>query len=73
MKIKLKNVEKTKGKENMKLYELIDNITPAELAKIRNKRQETSTRDKERLLKKVAEIEEVIQMLKFEISFKKSK
>ena len=57
----------------MKLYELIDNITPAELAKIRNKRQETSTRDKERLLKKVAEIEEVIQMLKFEISFKKSK
>lgn len=33
-------------KENMKLYELINNITPAELAKLRGKRQETSTRDK---------------------------
>ena len=57
----------------MKLYELIDNITPAELAKIRNKRQETSTRDKKLLLNKVAEIEEIIQKLNFEISLKKSK
>lgn len=64
-------MEKTKGKENMKLYELIDNITPAELAKIRNKRQETSTRDKKLLLNKVAEIEEIIQKLNFEISLKK--
>lgn len=55
----------------MKLYELIDNITPAELAKIRNKRQETSTRDKKLLLNKVAEIEEIIQKLNFEISLKK--
>lgn len=58
-------------KENNKLYDLINNITPAELAKIRNKRQETSTRDKKLLLNKVAEIEEVIQMLNFEISLKK--
>lgn len=60
-------------KQNMKLYELIDNITPAELAKLRNKRQDTSTRDKKLLLNKVSEIEEIVQMLKFEISLKKRK
>lgn len=58
-------------KENNKLYDLINNITPAELAKLREKRQETSTRDKKLLLNKVAEIEEIIQKLNFEISLKK--
>lgn len=46
-------------KENT-LYKFFEEITPAELSKLREKRQETSTRDKNLLLKKVAEIEEIL-------------
>lgn len=54
------------------LYKFIENITPAELAKLREKRQDTSTRDKASLLKKVSEIEEILFKLNVEISLKKS-
>ena len=56
-----------------KLYKFFESLSPAELAEIRGKRQETSTRDKSRLLKKVAEIEEILQVKKVEISLKKSR
>lgn len=55
------------------LSDLFKNITPAELAKLREKRQDTSTRDKNSLVKKVVEIEEVLQKLNIEISLKKNK
>lgn len=45
------------------LYKFFKNITPTELSRVREKRKETSTRDKERLMKKVIEIEEIL--LKF--------
>lgn len=53
------------------LYEFIKGLTPSELAKIRGKRQDTSTRDKNLLLKKVAEIEEILQKKSVKISLKK--
>nr|WP_315419707.1 hypothetical protein [uncultured Pedobacter sp.] len=56
---------------NTELYYLIENISPAALAKFRRKRQDTSTRDKEILLKKVAEIEEILNQLNIQISLKK--
>ena len=45
------------------LLDYFQKITPAELARLREKDQRVSTRDKERLLKKVAEIEEVVNKL----------
>lgn len=53
-----------------KLYTFFDNISPAELSKIRGKRQDTSTRDKAKLLKKVIEIEEILQKLNVEVTLK---
>ncbi|HAY3534670.1 hypothetical protein KRE40_12205 [Elizabethkingia meningoseptica] len=53
------------------LYNFIKKISPVELAKLREKRQDTSTRDKNSLLKKVEEIEEILQKLSVEISLKK--
>lgn len=53
------------------LFQFFDNLTPSELSKLREKRQETSTRDKVLLLKKVAEIEDILEKLKIEISLKK--
>ena len=53
------------------IYKLLENISPAELAKLRNKRQDTSTRDKASLLKKVSEIEDILQKLDVEITLKK--
>ena len=53
------------------IYKLLVNISPAELAKLRNKRQDTSTRDKASLLKKVSEIEQILEKLNIEISLNK--
>lgn len=55
-----------------KLYKFIEELTPVELSKLRGKRQETSTRDKALLLKKVAEIEEILHKLNIEISLEKN-
>ncbi|PWN59999.1 hypothetical protein [Chryseobacterium oncorhynchi] len=55
------------------LYKFFENISPAELAKLRQKRQDTSTRDKATLLKKVSEIEEILSKLNVEIFLNKSK
>jgi len=63
-----------KEKQNnsqLKLYEFINNISPSELANHRQKRQDTSSRDKALLLKKVLEIEELLTKLNVEISLKK--
>lgn len=60
-------------KEKKELYKFLENISPGELAKIREKRQDTSTRDKTLLLKKVAEIEDILTKLNMKISLKKSK
>lgn len=60
-----------KEKNNSELYEFFQNIAPAELAKLRNKRQDTSTRDKASFLKKVSEIEVILSKLNVEISLKK--
>lgn len=57
---------------NTELYKLLVNMSPAELAKIRGKRQDTSTRDQVSLLKKVTEIEQILQKLGLEISLQKS-
>lgn len=51
-----------------KLYKFIENISPAELSKIRGKRQDTSTRDKASLLKKISEIEDILSQLNVAIS-----
>lgn len=56
------------GKE---LYKHIENIPPSELARLRDKEQRLSTRDKQRLLKKVAEIEEIINKRGEKIEIKK--
>lgn len=56
--------------EKAELYNFFENISPAELSKIRGKRQETSTRDKERLLKKVAEIDEILVKLNVKFTVK---
>jgi len=49
------------------LHKFFENISPAELAKLRQKRQDTSTRDKAALLKKVSEIEDILQKLDVKI------
>ncbi len=53
------------------LYKFFEDLKPSELAKIREKSQETSSRDKARLLKKVAEIDEILKKKNIEISLKK--
>lgn len=45
------------------LYNYIENISPAELSKLRGKRQDTSTRDKGSLLKKEAESESILNKI----------
>ncbi|WP_104381344.1 hypothetical protein [Sphingobacterium sp. HMA12] len=50
------------------LYKLLERISPAELSKLRGKRQDTSTRDKQSLLKKVSEIEDILKKLNKRIS-----
>ena len=55
------------------LYKLLESISPVELSKLRDKRQDTSTRDKNLLLKKVTEIEEILIKLEVKISLKKTK
>lgn len=55
------------------IYKFFENISPAELAKLRNKRQDTSTRDKTSLLKKISEIEEILSKLNVEVSLKRNK
>lgn len=52
----------------MKLQNFFQGISPAELAKVRGKMQEASTRDKKRLLKKIIEIEKIVNDLGFSIS-----
>lgn len=56
------------GKE---LYKHFENIPPAELARLRDKEQRLSTRDKQRLLKKIAEIEEILKKRGEKIEIKK--
>ncbi|MEN5058878.1 hypothetical protein [Sphingobacterium kitahiroshimense] len=53
------------------LYKCFDGITPAELAKLRGKRQETSTRDKANFLKKITEIEDILKKLNINITLEK--
>ncbi|WP_159479800.1 hypothetical protein [Chryseobacterium sp. 18068] len=60
-----------KEENNSELYKFFGNISPAELAKVRDKRQDTSTRDKASLLKKVSEIEQILEKLNIEISLNK--
>jgi len=50
------------------LKTLFENTSPALLAKVRGKMQEASTRDKKRLMKKVIEIENIVNDLGFSIS-----
>lgn len=57
------------GKE---LYNFFDKISPAELSKLRGKRQETSTRDKTTFLKKISEIEDVLEKSNVNVSLKKN-
>lgn len=58
-------------KEERILYKFFNEIAPADLAKLREKRQDTSTRDKKIWLNKVAEIEEILAKKNIEISLKK--
>lgn len=59
--------------EESEFYKFFKNFSPAELSKLRGKQQETSTRDKTLLLKKVSEIEGILNKLDIEISLKKIK
>ena len=52
------------------LREEIENISPFELARLREKRVEHSTRDKARFLVKVTEIEEVLNLMGKKIEIK---
>jgi hypothetical protein len=45
------------------ITKVIEGITPFELARLRERRVEHSTRDKARLLAKVSEIEEVLNLM----------
>lgn len=54
--------------DRMELQKFFENIPPAKMAKVRNKMQEASTRDKKRLMKKVIEIEKIVNDLGFSIS-----
>ncbi|WP_165940210.1 hypothetical protein [Dyadobacter psychrotolerans] len=52
------------------ITKVIESITPFELARLRDKRVEHSTRDKARLLAKVSEIEEVLNLMGKKIEIK---
>lgn len=52
------------------ITKLIEDTAPFELARLRGKRVEHSSRDKVRLLAKVAEIEEVLNLLGKKIDVK---
>jgi len=52
------------------LKEQIENITPFELARLRGKRVDHSTRDKNNLLKKIDEIEEILKQVGKKIEVK---
>lgn len=52
------------------ISKIIEGITPFELARLREKRVEHSTRDKARLLAKVSEIEEVLCLMGKKIEIK---
>ena len=56
----------------MDINEFINSIPPSRIAKIRGRRIETSTRDKKRLMRKVFEIESIIEALGFEIQIKEN-
>lgn len=58
--------------KNTKLSQFFEKISPTELAKLRDKRQDTSTRDKKLLLKKIKEVEDILLQLNVEISLKKN-
>lgn len=60
-------------RKNNELEKFFENLSPGELAKAREKRQDTSTRDKKTLLKKISEIEEILTKFNLEISLKKCK
>ena len=47
----------------MNLIEIFENISPAELAALRGKRQELSTRDKKSWMKKIEEVQMVLDKL----------
>lgn len=64
-------VQKEKKDTQSELYKFIDSISPSELAKHRDKRQDTSSRDKASLLKKISEIDELLFNLNVKISIKK--
>jgi hypothetical protein len=49
----------------MNLIELFENISPAELAALRGKQQQTSTRDKKSWIKKIKEIQDVLDKLNY--------
>lgn len=51
-----------------KLEKFFSELSPSELARIRGRMQEASTRDKKRLIKKVIEIEKIVNGLGFSIS-----
>ncbi len=53
------------------LYAFFESISPSQLAKIRGTRQETSTRDRERFLKKVKEVQDILTASKHIIEIKK--
>lgn len=61
----------TEMSKTTELYNFFKSMSPAELAKLRDKRQETSTRDKERFLKKVEEVEEVLKKLNVKFTLEK--
>ncbi|WP_254562301.1 hypothetical protein [Dyadobacter diqingensis] len=52
------------------ITKLIEETTPFELARLRQKRVEHSTRDKARLLVKVVEIEELLNLMGKKIEVK---
>lgn len=66
-----KVMQKEKKDTQSELYKFIDSISPAELAKHREKRQDTSSRDKALFLKKISEIDEILSKLNVKISIKK--
>ena len=63
--------KKEQNDSQFRLYEFIKNISPSELASYRQKHQDTSSRDKALLLKRILEIEELLSKLDVKISLKK--
>jgi hypothetical protein len=54
----------------MELKKFFEAKKPTDIAKARNKRQDTSTRDKKIFLAKIAEIEKVVEYFGVEIKIK---